>query len=158
MDKLTPKQYGEKAKSLFLSGYNCAQAVFCAFGDLLPFEEQTAILLSSAFGGGMGRLREVCGCLSGCYLVLGYLTGGKDPSDQAKKAELYRKVQAFAAKFRARNGSIICRELLGLSIPGADASTPALRTQEYYQKRPCPELAGKTAELFAQFLIDEGVL
>ena len=155
---MTPIEYGEKAEQLFLSGYNCAQAVFCAFGDLLPFDGQTAILLSSAFGGGMGRLREVCGCLSGCYLVLGYLTGGKDPSNQADKAELYRKVQAFAGIFREKNGSIICRELLNLPIKGADASTPEVRSEEYYQKRPCPKLAGETARLFAEFLLNEGVL
>lgn len=158
MGKLTPEQYGEKAYGLFLNGYNCSQAVVCAFIDLLQFDEQTAILMSSAFGGGMGRLREVCGCLSGCYMVLGLLTGGKVPSDHAAKSELYRKVQAFAGIFKERNGSIICRELLALDIKGADQSVPEKRTQEYYQKRPCPKLAKDTAEQFALFLEEEGVI
>ena len=155
---MTPEQYGERAQELFLSGYNCSQSVLCAFCDLLPFDEQTAILVSSAFGGGMGRLREVCGCLSGCFMVLGLLSGGKVPSNQEDKTRLYHRVQAFAGIFKERNKSYICRELLGLSIKGADDATPAARTAEYYKKRPCPQLAGDTARLFAEFLIKEGLL
>ena len=106
----------EKAMALFEEGYNCAQAVFLAFEDLHGFDRHTAAALSSSFGGGMGRLREVCGTVSGMFMVAGVLYGYEDPKDREAKAEHYARIQELAGMFEQQNGSIVCRELLGLSV------------------------------------------
>lgn len=136
----------ETAKALFQQGYNCSQAVLAAFSDELGLERETALKLASSFGGGMGRLREVCGAVSGMFMVAGLMYGYSDPGDQAAKAEHYRLIQELAARFKEENQSIICRELLGLE-KGPDSPIPAQRTGEYYKKRPCAELVGYAAEL-----------
>lgn len=143
---------GEIAKQYFLKGYNCSQSVLLAFCDDLGFDEQTALMLASPFGGGMGRLREVCGTLSGAFMVLGLKRGYSEPKDSQGKARLYKEVQELAAKFKEDNGSIICRELLDLRIKGKDTPTPSERTEQYYQARPCPELCRYSADLLDEFL------
>lgn len=148
----SPQEYGEKARNLFLEGYNCSQSIVAAFCDVLKLKRKQAIRMASSFGGGMGRMREVCGCVSGMFMVLGWLYGYDDPKVYDCKKELYQRVQELAASFREANGSIICRELLGLE--GQDTSfVPSQRTSEYYKKRPCPNLAGYTAELLADYII-----
>lgn len=128
----------------FKNGYNCAQAVLLAFSDELEIDEKTLALISSSFGGGMGRMREVCGAVSGMFMVAGLKYGYSDPLAKQEKAELYALVQKLAASFKEKNGSIICKELLGVS----DTSpTPEPRTAAYYKKRPCVELVGDAAEL-----------
>ena len=104
--------HGLKAAELFLSGYNCAQAVAVAFTDVTGLTEAQAAKMASAFGGGMGRMREVCGAVSGMLMVLSYVYGYDTPGDDISKKRLYGQVQALAAGFRAENGSIICREIL----------------------------------------------
>lgn len=99
----------------FKNGYNCAQAVLLAFSDELKIDEKTLALISSSFGGGMGRMREVCGAVSGMFMVAGLKYGYSDPSAKQEKAELYALVQKLAAGFKEKNGSIICKELLGVS-------------------------------------------
>ena len=96
----------------FKNGYNCAQAVLLAFSDELEIDEKTLALISSSFGGGMGRMREVCGAVSGMFMVAGLKYGYSDPSAKQEKAELYALVQNLAAGFKEKNGSIICKELL----------------------------------------------
>ncbi|MBQ9127074.1 MAG: C_GCAxxG_C_C family protein, partial [Thermoguttaceae bacterium] len=96
-----------KARALFEQGYNCAQAVFLAFLDETGLDEKTAARISSSFGGGMGRLREVCGAVSGMFLVLGTLRGADDPKDSETKTAQYRDIQELARRFRESNGSII---------------------------------------------------
>ncbi len=140
-----------KARELFKEGYNCAQAVFLAFYDVTGLDEKYAAALSSSFGGGMGRLREVCGAVSGAFMVLGLLYGYTDPKDHAAKKEHYALIQDIAAKFKTENGSIICRELLGLSA-GADSPVPELRTQEYYKKRPCEDYVGIAARIVDEYI------
>lgn len=142
---------GDLAYELFLKGYNCTQAVTVAFADELGLSEQAAARLSGGFGGGMGRMREVCGTFSGIVMVLGALYGYSDPKDTAAKKSLYEKIRALADKFRAENGSIICRELLGLE-KAEDSAAPEPRTPEYYQKRPCPELCRCAANLLEEFI------
>ena len=100
----------------------------------------------------MGRLREVCGTVSGMFMVLGLAEGGFEPSDKEAKKKLYEDVQSLAAKFKDDNGSIICRELLGLKLTGKDKPTPSDRTQQYYKSRPCSELCAYAAELIDDFL------
>ncbi len=143
---------GEIAKQYFLQGYNCSQSVLLAFCDDLGFDEQTALMLASPFGGGMGRLREVCGTLSGAFMVLGLKRGCSEPKDAQGKTRLYKEVQELAAKFKEDNGSIICRELLDLRIKGKDTPTPSERTEQYYQARPCPELCKYSADMLDEFL------
>lgn len=137
---------GEIAKQNFESGLNCAQAVLLAFCDDLGFDADIAKMLSAPFGGGMGRLREVCGTVSGMLMALGLA------SKNTQKAELYRETQALADRFKADNGSIICRDLLGLRIKGKDTPVPEKRTDEYYKARPCSELCRYAADLLDEFL------
>lgn len=122
----------EKAETLFVSGLNCAQSVFCAFADEFGMDETTAQKVSCGLGGGVGRMREVCGAVTGATLVLG-MRHGPD------KADVYPKVQEFCAAFKAECGSIVCKELL--EGTGATAGGAAeVRTTGYYKKRPCVEL------------------
>ena len=141
----------EKAKQNFLNGYNCAQAVFCAFCDVTGMEEKEALRLSSSFGGGMGRLREVCGAVSGMSLIAGFLAPCPDPAVRQAKAATYALVQEFAERFRAENGAIVCRELLGLACR-KEEPVPAERTAEYYKKRPCVELVACAARIVGEYL------
>ena len=141
--------HGIKAAEFFLSGYNCAQAVAAAFSQELGLTETQAAKMVSAFGGGMGRMREVCGAVSGMLFVLGSLYGYDSPGDDAGKKQLYGEVQELAGKFREENGSIICREIL--KNPPADPN-PSPRTAEYYAQRPCARMVLTAARLMEELL------
>lgn len=142
----------EKAQSLFMNGYNCAQAVFAAFCDETGLDEETALRLSSAFGGGMGRMREVCGAVSGMFMALGMLDGYSDAGDDKIKMELYQKVQSLAEQFKEKNSSIICRELMALPEKISDP-TPEKRTPEYYgHRKNCIDAVGDAAEILESYL------
>ena len=142
---------GEEAKALFEQGYNCAQAVACAFAPEMGLTQETAARLASAFGGGLGRLRETCGTVSGMAFVIGMLRGYQDPQDIAGKKETYALMQKLAGRFREKNGSLICRELLGLD-KAEGSPEPSPRTPEYYRKRPCGELARCAAAILEEEL------
>ncbi len=144
-------KYGKKAMELFKEGYNCSQAVILAFSDKYDIEEKAAVKLASSFGGGMGRMREVCGAVSGMFMVAGLLYGYDDPKAREEKADHYARIQELAAKFIDVNGSIVCRELLGLSQK-KDDPTPLERTEEYYKKRPCEQLVGIAAAILEQYV------
>lgn len=143
----------EKGMRLFTEGYNCAQAVVLAFEDKLSFSRETLTQMACSFGGGLGRLREVCGAVSGMALVLGLLFAPTDAEVPALKAQHYARVQAVAQAFEAKNGSIVCRELLGLDVKHDDP-TPEARTAHYYKKRPCAELVGDAVEILDAYLRD----
>lgn len=145
------KSHKEKAKEYFLEGYNCSQAVFLAYHEELGLDQETAARMASSFGGGMGRLREVCGCVSGMLLAAGMMQGYSDPNDPDAKKEHYELVQTLAKAFQEKNGSIICRELLGLDHQ-SDAPTPEARTGEYYQRRPCADLVADAAQIFDEII------
>lgn len=145
--------HAKEAERLFLEGYNCAQAVFCAFCDKTGLTVGQAARLSSSFGGGMGRLREVCGTVSGALLALGMLCGYSDPADPEAKAKHYRLVQEYARRFREKNGTIICRELLK-DVPVTLGDTPEPRTPEFYARRPCLRLAGEAAAILDEMLAE----
>lgn len=147
---------GDLAYENFLSGYNCTQAVAVAFAEELGLDADAAARLSSGFGGGMGRLREVCGTFSGVVMVLSALYGYSEPKNLTAKKELYEKIRALAEKFRTDNGSIICRELLGLE-KAEESAAPEPRTPEYYKKRPCPELCRYAANLLEEFIKENPV-
>ena len=132
------------SKEMFCKGYNCAQAVVTAFHGELGMTESEAARLSSSFGGGMGRMRETCGAVSGMLLVAGLLWGYDIPGDDDAKAAHYRLVQKLAGKFRERTGSLVCRELLG-SPPSDPNPTP--RTADFYKTRPCAGFVALAAEI-----------
>lgn len=137
----------EKAKQLFLDGYNCSQSVFIAFAPECGIDEETAALIASGFGGGLGRMREVCGAVSGMSMAASMLFGSGKPNDYENKKALYKTIQELAGEFREMNGSIVCRELLGLDKKAETLSTPEKRTKEYYKKRPCAMLVYDAAEI-----------
>ena len=156
----------EIAVNYFKEGYNCSQAVLLAFQDVVGLSKEQCAMLASSFGGGMGKLREVCGAVSGMFMIVGLVEGYSDPKDADAKAEHYQKIQHLANLFTEQNGSIICRELLsgdfskhsdykqtGICAEELSSSTPpAARTDEYYQKRPCGDLVGDAAEIIANYL------
>lgn len=143
--------YEEKAGALFREGYNCAQAVVIAFCDRTGMDETAAARLASSFGGGMGRLREVCGAVSGMFLVAGMLYGYDEPGNYEQKKEHYARIQYLAKQFSEENGSIICRELLGLPA-GADDPKPEKRTDAYYARRPCEAKIRAAARLMEAYM------
>lgn len=145
--------YSEKAQNYFSNGHNCAQSVLLAFSDLTGLDETTAMKLSSSFGGGMGKLREVCGAVSAMFMVAGLLYDkGVVPTLEEKSAH-YAKIQDLAAKFRAQNGSILCRDLLA-NVETSPDQAPEARTDEYYKKRPCGELCAFAADILSQYIKD----
>lgn len=146
----------EMAMANFMKGYNCSQSIVLAFADMFDMDEKTLSKLSSSFGGGMGRLREVCGSVSGMFMVAGLLYGYDGPETGQVKADHYARIQELARRFEEQHGSIVCRELLGLNVRH-DVPVPEARTTEYYKKRPCPEIIGDAAEILEQFINENSV-
>lgn len=144
-------EHSKLSKELFKKGYNCSQSVFAAFCDETGLDLETALKISSSFGGGMGRLREVCGAVSGMFMVAGMIYGYSDPSDKIAKTEHYKLIQSMGKKFKDENNSIICRELLGLSEKN-DTPIPEDRTEKYYEKRPCAELVEQAAVILDEYI------
>lgn len=141
--------HAEEAVEWFKQGYNCAQAIGMAFCDVTGLDEKAAARMISSFGGGMGRMREVCGAVSGMLFVLGYLYGYDNPEDDKEKMAHYANVQDLAGQFRERTGSIICREILK-NPPSDPCPTP--RNEEFYNKRPCARMVYHAAEIMDQFI------
>lgn len=140
---------GEIAKNYFLKGYSCSEAIVLAFKELIDIDESKLVKISSAFGGGMGRLRETCGAFSGILIVLGYLYG-EEKIDVAIKSKLYQYVQEIAASFKTTNGFLRCRDILGLK--DKDNPTPSLRDKNYYIKRPCAQIIENAANILDDFI------
>jgi C_GCAxxG_C_C family probable redox protein len=152
-EKMTPHE--ARAAELFLSGAVCAQAVFCAFSDLHGLDLETASRLSSSMGGGIGRLREVCGAFSGAAMVAGMLYGFEIPPDQSEKSAHYKRIQFLASHFSERWGSIVCRDILAARMGENAVSTehvPDERTKEYYQRRPCLEAVRLAARILDEYI------
>lgn len=148
---------GDEAKKLFLEGYNCSQAVFCTFCKELNFPPETAKTLSACFGGGLGGQREVCGAVSAMCMALSLKYAPQNPQDHAAKTAFYARIQEVCNRFKQENGSIICRELLGLA-PTAPSALPEPRTKEYYQRRPCPDKVKSAADILEQYLKEQNGL
>ena len=144
----------EKAAELFLDGYNCAQAMLVAYSDVTGLAPEFSAKLASSFGGGMGRMREVCGAVSGMLMVAGLLYGYEVPGDDTVKKEHYQLVQHLAGKFREEAGSIICREIL--DNPPSDPN-PTPRTAEFYAKRPCARLLVLAAQVLDAYMAEHPV-
>lgn len=137
----------EKARALFQEGYNCAQAVFLTYSDMFGMDTALAAQLAASFGGGMGRMREVCGTVSGMAMIAGLMEPANDPKDKEAKARNYALVREFADAFRQKNGSIICRELLGLDKKEGNASVAP-------RKRPCVEFVATAARIVGEKLAE----
>lgn len=137
------------AQDLFKQGYNCAQSVLGAFHNEIGLTFEDALRLSSSFGGGMGRMREVCGAVSSMFMIAGIKKGYITPNDDIVKEKHYALIQDLTNEFKGKYGTIICRELLGLD----DTSPiPTKRTEEYYSQRPCEEFIKTCAELISKKL------
>ena len=144
----------QKAVDLFKSGYNCSQSVFLAYNDLFAIEDTLAATLLAPLGGGMGRLREVCGAVSASFMIIGLKYPANDPNDKPAKTRNYTAVQELAAEFRKKNGSIVCRELLGL-VRKQDDPEPSDRTGAYYKRRPCADYVAVAARIVGEKLKSE---
>lgn len=137
----------QRAIELFKQGFNCSQAVFASCADLYGItDEQLALRLSASFGGGMGRMRLVCGAASGMFMLAGLQNGSCTPHDNEGKMANYALVQDLAGQFKSKYGSLLCAELLGLA-PRPEDPRPAERTQQYYEKRPCPEMIAEAVRI-----------
>ena len=140
----------EKAVELFYKGCNCSQAVFCAFSDLTGLDDDISLKLASGFGGGVSRLRELCGAVSGMILAYDMLYGYSDISDNALKSEHYKNVQTICLEFKEKAGSYVCRELLGIKGSSEPYSPP--RDKSFYMTRPCARLIGLAAEILEKYI------
>ena len=141
--------HSECAVELFKKGYNCAQTVAVAFCDVTGLEEDFAAKMASSFGGGMGRMREVCGAVSGMLLVAGLLYGYETPGDDVSKKAHYTRVQELSGAFREQVGSIVCREIL--KNPPSDPN-PTPRTDDFYAKRPCARMVALAAQILDDYI------
>lgn len=152
----------QRATDLFKQGYNCSQAVFASCADIYGVtDEQLALRLSASFGGGMGRMRMVCGAASGMFMLAGLQNGSAKPHDNEGKMANYAFVQQLAGDFKAKYGSLICAELLGLAPKGSTMEflpaealrpKPEERTQKYYEKRPCSEMVAEAVRIYLRKL------
>lgn len=148
---MNPTEKSQLAKRYFEEGYNCAQSVLLAFCEETGLSIEQAAKLASTFGGGMGRMREVCGAVSAMFMIQGLMEGYTDPKAKEEKAELYARVREVAERFREKNHSIICRDLL-IDVQTTPGGVPEERTQEYYERRPCGCYVEDAAGLIAEAL------
>lgn len=148
-------QHASLAEQYFRDGCNCAQSVLCAFMDCTGWDYETSMKFGASFGGGFGRMREVCGAFSGICLIAGHLWGYTDTSDKSLKTAHYALVQDMAARFKAAHSTLLCRELLAGIESGSDF-TPSDRTAEYYQKRPCPGIVASAAGVLDEIIRERG--
>ena len=149
--KFSAEERALRAKEFFNKGYNCAQSVALAYADITSLDEEMVAKITASFGGGMGRLREVCGAVSGMAFVASFISPCPTADNAEAKKANYALVQLFAEKFREQNGAIVCRTLLGLDRP-KDEPTPSPRTSEYYKKRPCADLVYDAALIVGEYL------
>lgn len=142
----------EKARELFLEGYNCSQSVFCAFCHRFGIDEETAKKISAGLGGGIGRMREVCGAVSAAAMVLGSVCAATEGKDSESKMKNYDLVRSFSERFTEKHSSVICREMLKLSVKMENTAKPDARTDEYYKKRPCLKVVEDAAEILEEMI------
>ena len=147
----------EQAIQYFKEGYNCSQAVVLTFKDVLKIDPNELCRIASPFGGGISRMRETCGAVTGMVLVLGNLIGYETPETGEKKHELYKNTQEILKIFENRYGSLTCGKLLNISQKHDDPK-PTPRDHSFFLNRPCPELIGGAAEILEEYLKSKGIL
>ena len=153
--EINVEERASQAETYFRSGYNCAQSVYMAFSDLYGMDPKMAGIISAPFGGGMGRLREVCGAVSGMFLVLGLQYPFMDPKDKVTKNSNYKAVQRTANEFKSVMGSYICADLLKLKHEPQNPESSE-RNEAYYKSRPCTRCVKVAAEIVGKELLTEG--
>ncbi|MCQ2973908.1 MAG: C-GCAxxG-C-C family protein [Bacteroidales bacterium] len=155
-NNLSPTEREQIAIENFKKGYNCCQSLLLTFSDIIELSPEIILTISSGFGGGMGRLREVCGSFSGMVAMAGFISPATDPTIKEARTKNYALVQEFAEKFKTENGgSIICKELLNLKKDNkTESPQPSDRTKEYYQKRPCAKIVGTSAKIITEKIIE----
>ena len=144
----------QRAVELFMSGYGCCQSVVAAFADLYELTDEQAKLVAAGFGGGVGRMRMMCGAVSGLVVLAGMKEGQTRGDDREGKGRCYALVQQMAEAFRQENGALLCSELLGLKSQ-PQPPTPEARTPQYYAKRPCPQIVESAARIVVQQLLEK---
>lgn len=142
----------DKAREMFLQGYNCCQAVVGAFADLYGFDPETAMKMAEGFGGGLGRMRLTCGAVNGMAMVAGMKMSHGKAGDLQRRGDIYAVVRQMVNEFKAQNGTIICAELLGLSMPKDNSPMPEERTPDYYKRRPCPDKIHQCGLIIEKYL------
>lgn len=142
----------DKARDMFLQGYNCCQAVVGAFADLYGFDPETAMKMAEGFGGGLGRMRLTCGAVNGMAMVAGMKMSHGKAGDLQRRGDIYAVVRQMVEEFKAQNGTIICAELLGLSMPKDNSPMPEERTPDYYKRRPCPDKIHRCGLIIEKYL------
>ena len=150
---MTKQEAIDKAIAYFKEGYACSQSVAMTFAPEFGADLNTITMISAPFGGGMGRMRLVCGAASGMFMLAGLQNGSCTPHDNEGKMANYAFVQQLAGEFKGKYGSLICAELLGLA-PRPEEPKPAARTQQYYEKRPCPEMIAEAVRIYLRSLND----
>lgn len=149
------EERADRAVKNFMSGYNCAQSVFLAYADLLDIDMEVAKKISVSFGGGIGRMREVCGTVSAMAMIAGFKSPVEDPLDQEARTKNYALVQKVASLFKEKHNTIICRELLDSNDAAQTSPNPSPRTAEYYKQRPCCRFVETSAIIAGKMLKDE---
>lgn len=139
----------QRAFSYFDDGYACSQSVLLAFSEEFKLDEKTAKLISSTFGGGMGRLREKCGALTGGFMVLGLKYGNLDPQDMDTKLAAYRRVRELNKKVEALYGTTACSEILKKHATEAEVA------DRKHHKIVCRRVVGNVAGLVYDMLESE---
>ena len=144
----------QRAVENFMSGYGCSQSVLSAFADIYRLDDIMAKRIAAGFGGGVGRMRMMCGTVSALVILAGLDCGQTEGDDREGKAACYKVVQELLETFKQRNGSVICAELLGLNGCPVVKNTymPDERNAAYYQKRPCAHKVESAARIFAEYL------
>ncbi|MDE7380039.1 MAG: C-GCAxxG-C-C family protein [Clostridia bacterium] len=142
----------DKAKEMFLQGYNCCQAVVGAFADLYGFDPLTAMKMAEGFGGGLGRMRLTCGAVNAMAMVAGMKMSHGQAGDLKRRGEIYAVVRQMVEEFKANNGSIVCAELLGMALPKDNSPMPEERTPDYYARRPCPDKIHQCGLIIEKYL------
>ena len=144
----------QRAVDNFMAGYGCCQSVVAAFADLYGLDDVMAKRIAAGFGGGVGRLRMMCGAVSGIVMLVGLDCGQTEGSDREGKSACYKVVQDLLARSKAENGSLICAEILGLEgyQKAQNSYVASARTAEYYKTRPCAAKVESAARIFARYL------
>ncbi|MGN1061244.1 MAG: C-GCAxxG-C-C family protein [Candidatus Coproplasma sp.] len=145
----------DRAREMFLQGYNCSQSVVGAFADLFGFDNVTAMKFAEGLGGGMGRMRLTCGAVAATSVLASMKMSSGEPGDLKLRGEIYAVIQKMAGEFKENNGSVICAELLGAALPKDNSATPEERTPDYYKRRPCADKIYQCALLVEKYLCQE---
>ena len=151
---IDPEERAARAEALFRQGYSCAQSVVGTYADLYDIDRRQLLRIAASFGGGIGRMREVCGAACGMFILAGLETGTDDPADRTTKGYNYKVVQELAAEFRDCNGALRCADLLGIRTGKPQSPIPQQRDAAYYANRPCPKVVREAARIVGEYLLN----